>query len=174
MAYKRLVLPPLKLTQRSTFDSSTVKSSIYRGNSEQKLQLSNLDNSDGVVENQNTEEPLDDGDDAFGSNDVFTAYSPDSPGGGSTLHELQCKSNVAGWEAVRKEILTAVIETQAMPPGQLCITCKCSASCRCQRCGPLGFFCLDCFQEQHKITNVFHVGEKWEVGYCCMHELCCT
>lgn len=165
MAYKRLSLPPLKVTQRSTSYSSSVKSSIYRGNCEKKLQLSNLECSDSVEiqDPPTTEEPLDD---AFGDSHVCSmAYSPDSPGEGITLHELQCKANVAGWKRVRQEMLAMITEKQAMPPNQPCITCKDAASCRCQRCGPLGFFCLDCFQEQHKVINVFHVAEKWEVSY---------
>ena len=80
-----------------------------------------------------------------------------------TGYELERRSDVAGWNAIREGILTAVTETAAMVHNQPCLKCENAASLRCQRCGPLGFFCQHCFQQFHTNLNVFHVAEKWEV-----------
>ena len=37
------------------------------------------------------------------------------------------------------------------------------ATLRCEECGPLGYFCLECFDNAHRAVNRFHVAEKWEV-----------
>lgn len=90
-----------------------------------------------------------------GDNDALEDFFSDSPEG-VTFHELQCKSAVAGWERIRKEMLEIVTEMQAMPPNLACIRCKNAASCRYQRCGPLGFFCIDCsLMKNIKISMCF-------------------
>ena len=80
-----------------------------------------------------------------------------------TEHELSCRSSVAGWEEIRDELRTAVTENAAMPQGQLCVKCAEIACIRCQRCGPFGFFCSECFSNVHSEVNLFHIPEKWEV-----------
>lgn len=56
-----------------------------------------------------------------------------------TGHELESKANAAGWAGIRSRILTA------MPLSQGCVNCDLSALFRCRLCGPLGFFCEECF-----------------------------
>ena len=81
-----------------------------------------------------------------------------------TNYELESKASVAGWERVRNGMLRAVTEAACLPLAQSCISCDKEASLRCQRCGPLAYFCPDCFDQCHHKTNIFHVAEKWEVS----------
>ena len=64
---------------------------------------------------------------------------------------------------MRESILALVTEKAALEEGETCIVCAEVASLRCQRCGPLGFFCYQCFINVHSEANLFHVAEKWEV-----------
>ena len=80
-----------------------------------------------------------------------------------TGHELETKSLISGWNAIRSNILNAVTGAAAMPLAQLCLHCEATASLRCQRCGPMGYFCPECFKKFHNIVNVFHVAQKWQV-----------
>ena len=50
-----------------------------------------------------------------------------------------------------------------MPAGTKCIMCEEFASLRCCYCGPLVFFCEECFKKKHSIMNIFHVPEVWKV-----------
>ena len=69
-------------------------------------------------------------------------------------------------------MLAAVTESTAMPFDQLCLNCQGTASLRCQRCGPFGSYCLECFNKLHKTVNIFHVAEKFEVRTCKISEWC--
>ena len=80
-----------------------------------------------------------------------------------TGHELESRSSVEGWEAIRIGLRNVVTESAAMPLEQKCFMCCDQASLRCPQCGPLGFYCCDCFKKAHCHVNVFHVAEKWEV-----------
>ena len=63
-----------------------------------------------------------------------------------TEHELHCKSSVAGWDKIRKEIRMVVTEQAAMDEVQVCLLCGELAYLRCQHCGPFGFFAQNAFQ----------------------------
>ena len=100
-----------------------------------------------------------------------------------TSHELASKGSVAGWDKVRQGMLKAVTEGAGLPfvrvhmlqciyilqctfyaysgmPEDLkCTVCANLASMRCHRCGPLGFFCPECFRQYHADLNLFHIGE---------------
>ncbi len=67
-----------------------------------------------------------------------------------THHQLQNISHVRGWEQQRKEFLYTATECSAMPSGQVCLLCVKPAvhSYRCKSCGPLAFFCRNCFYVQ--------------------------
>lgn len=80
-----------------------------------------------------------------------------------SLHELQRKASISAWQQLRDEILTITTEQNAMPVGQKCLCCDDQAQCRCVKCGPFSFYCLECFYQQHQTSNFFHVAEKWEV-----------
>ena len=79
-------------------------------------------------------------------------------------HELQSRASVKGWEQLRSQFLSVATECSAMLLGQLCLQCSSPAEFRCQDCGPLVFYCKDCFCSQHEKTNIFHVAEKWDVS----------
>ena len=78
-------------------------------------------------------------------------------------HELQSKASIGAWEALRSQVLSAVVESSAMPEEQMCLYCDNPAEFGCQRCGPVSFYCYACYMS-HKSTNIFHVAEKWEVS----------
>ena len=40
-----------------------------------------------------------------------------------TMHEIELKSSMAGWEAIRSSILAVVTESQGMPASQKCVLC---------------------------------------------------
>ena len=81
-----------------------------------------------------------------------------------TDYELESKASVAGWERVRYGMLRAVTEAACLPLAQSCISCEKAASLCCEQCGPLAYFCPDCFDQCHHKENIFHVAEKWEVS----------
>ena len=101
-------------------------------------------------------------DDFSEGKDDFFDYSP-SDTEEPTAYELERKSVVAGWQKIRGDVLKVVTEAAAMPLDQLCLSCDMLATLRCQQCGPLGFFCHECFKISHRHINFFHVSEKWEV-----------
>ena len=157
MAYRRFPLPCLKLTQRPAFGQKSVNV-IQRGvpDSQQNPQQNSIQ---AAPEEGSCSEACDSASEG-GDYCLFpTMFGPSEP----TTYELERRSSVAGWEGVRSGILTAVTEIQAMPVNQTCLNCENTASLRCQRCGPLVFFCADCFQSGHCNTNLFHIPEKWEV-----------
>ncbi len=80
-----------------------------------------------------------------------------------TEHEIHCQSLVSGWKDIRECVQAVVTENAALSEGQVCIFCGKLASLRCQQCGPLGFFCSQCFTKVHDEINLFHVADKWEV-----------
>ena len=145
-AYRRFSLPALGLTQRPTYGERAYRV-IQRG------MFSDV-NDDGGSGSREVSTPVVSG---FRESYVGTEMpAQDLP----TAYELESKASVAGWAEVR-DGLRAVTETSAMPVGTLCMRCKSTALFRCQRCGPLGFFCMECFKEYHSVINLFHVAEKW-------------
>ena len=38
--------------------------------------------------------------------------------------------------------------------------CDKHTTLRCEECGPLGYFCLECFDNAHRAVNRFHVAEN--------------
>ena len=81
-----------------------------------------------------------------------------------TSYELECKASVGAWEEIRPSVLHVVTESSAMRIRQQCLNCKQNAILRCLQCGPVAFFCEDCFSDLHRRLNIFHLAEKWEVG----------
>lgn len=152
MAYRRFSLPSLKLTQRPVLGEKSIhfikqgSNSLFQGN---KVQGNS--GSDCTVDEESSRSLQ--MTDSEGMGDVIEV----------TSHELESKANAAGWAGVRRGMLTAVTEAAAMPLSQGCLNCDLSALFRCQQCGPLGFFCEECFLKCHSSVNIFHVPEKWEV-----------
>ena len=76
--------------------------------------------------------------------------------------KVESKASAAAWGTIRDSILVAVTENYATPVVVQCLSCKCTASYRCEQCGP--FYCEECIKKSHSIMNLFHVLEKWKVG----------
>lgn len=147
--HKHFKLSTLKLTQHSS--TGVHVQDIHRGVSSQQ----------SLSEGQRGLEEQDDSSPAFPVESNACTYSEqlDEP----TLHELQSKASMKAWDKLRKGILCAATESSAMPIGQLCLQCSSPAVLRCQQCGPLVHYCIDCFKKHHERVNIFHVAEKWEV-----------
>lgn len=145
--YSRVKLPPLKLRQGSTAS----KALLFRGSN-----ISGGEPSSCLGE--------DDDIDTEGADPASSIDDMDLLANEPTHHELHCKASVKGWSEHRKRLLSVLTECAAMPLGQLCVLCPNNALYRCQECGPLNFYCKECFCTQHKLANYFHVAEKWEVG----------
>ena len=94
----------------------------------------------------------------------FADHTQDSSMIEPTVYELQQRATVDAWEQLRGKMLSIAIENCALPIGQKCLTCMNPAKFRCEGCGPLVFYCFNCFCNQHETTNFFHVAEEWEEG----------
>ena len=147
--YSRVKLPPLKLSVRSA--SATCRTMLFRGSTEP----SSINVAEDKVEENDQEEEAD-----------LTLDDLSDEACEPTHHELHCKASVKGWAEHRKKLLSVLTESAAMPLGQLCALCPNNALYRCQECGPLVFYCQECFRTQHKSVNYFYIAEKWEVYKC--------
>ena len=164
--YQRFMLAPLKLTQRP----DAARMLVYRGVATTRQQEPSASNGDSIGSEQ---EPSASAEENMGQElsvdssetTVVQDFLPDSPPiiDEPTHHELQSKANVRGWEQLRSRFLSVRTECSAMPFGQLCLLCPNQAEFRCQECGPLIFYCRDCFCSRHEKVNLFHVAERWEV-----------
>ena len=175
MAYRRFPLPALKLTQRPAFGQKSEKV-IQRGVSDSQPVSSY---------NEPKEYPDESPENSSRFASPFAMLQPITELKEPTDYELESKASVAGWERVRNGMLRAVTEAACLPLAQSCISCEKAASLRCQQCGPLAYFCPDCFDQYHHKVNIFHVAEKWEVSetvskknvlsVCCFHSIfgCC-
>ena len=150
MALQKFTLPRLKLTHRPAFGKKSVGIVPREVVANETLELSE--------EGASSTMTPDVGDILFDD-----GFSPEYEVVEPTGHKLESRSSVEGWEAIRIGLRNVVTESAAMPLEQKCFMCCDQASLRCPRCGPLGFYCCDCFKKAHCHVNVFHVAEKWEV-----------
>ena len=150
MAYHRkLVLPAFKVTKRSTA-GDIVEKDVPRGFKSKEEE---------PFHPEDTAELSTGGEDGIDFNSWATESSP-----GPGLYEISQKASVSAWESIRKCVLKAVTESNAMPKNQLC-TCCCEvlATFRCIQCGPHVYFCASCLPKQHLKSNIFHIPEQWKV-----------
>ena len=71
---------------------------------------------------------------------------------------------IQSWKRIRPDLQRVAIESEALPKNQYCMKCNTEqASCRCLQCGPRVFFCVNCFEGAHSMTNIFHTSEIFEV-----------
>ena len=149
--YKHFKLPPFRLTQRC--GSNVQMQSLHRNMPSQRRPTTDQSEDESCSEGVSIEMP--------------TAMVVDStPLTEPTNHEVDSQASVRGWNNdynVRKRLLLAAVESNAMPLNQVCILCSELAVLRCQECGPLVHFCIKCFLKQHEKLNFFHIAEKWEV-----------
>ncbi len=150
--YSRVKLPPLKLTQ----GSANSKKLLFRGvrsvsGVQQGGPSTSIDDKCASVE-EKEQLPF-----VLPEADSLLVHEP-------THHELQSKASVRGWKELRNKLLAVLTECSAMPLNQICILCPRNALYRCQECGPLIFYCMECFCSQHQTANFFHVAEQWDVS----------
>ncbi len=89
-----------------------------------------------------------------------------------SLHEIKQKANVKGWAEIRQDMLKAAIQSCTMPFEQVCVHCTImEAKYRCLQCSAWAYYCGECFGDIHCKSNLFHVGEVWEV---CQLEIYCV
>ena len=153
--HRRLVLPPLKLTKRSTSGEVTEKR-ITRGISV------NASRDEGHSRHSvNEDDPADYA--MYSDDDNCLRACEDSPGPG--LYQISQKVSVAAWQSIRQNILKTVTESNAMPSNQVC-TCCCMdlAMFKCFMCGPCTYFCGSCLEKQHTNSNIFHLPLQWKVS----------
>lgn len=162
MAYKRVVLPSLKLTQRSTCGKKKVEY-LYRGvpESESVLQVENPSRASSGNTVFCAPQSSIQSEAQLASQEVVSFPTVSEP----TTYEIDSKSSVIGWETVRARLLNAVVEAAAMPLNQACIHCDTKASLKCKQCSPIAYYCNSCFKGCHTKTNFLHVAEKWEVCF---------
>ena len=161
MAYSRVSLPSLRLIKRPTFSAPSI-SSFQRGVYDPGQRNDELDD----VTVQSTVQVSTDCSDEFSDSTFFNTDDHMCDLEEPTSYELESRSMVAGWNEIRESALKAITETAAIPLKQACVNCSSLASLRCRQCGPLGFYCLGCFQICHKCVNFLHIPEKWEVNMC--------
>ena len=83
-----------------------------------------------------------------------------------TMHEIESKSSMAGWEAIRSSMLAVVTESQGVPAGQKCVLCgENYALIKCRQCGPQSYFCQSCMGSVHSRITFLHATEQWTVRY---------
>ncbi len=156
---RKSCIPPLKHTSRPTRGKKSVTSNYRR------IKAGSIINLDSVTGNSIPSWtpnccPGDFSDSLLMLDDSAENESMNEP----TEHELHCKSSIEGWNELRSSIRSTLTESAAMRVGQLCSSCPELATLRCQRCGPMTFFCPQCFLTAHNDANIFHVAETWQVG----------
>ena len=157
MARRCFTLPPLRMTKRPAF-GATVRKDVHRG--VDVVESSHSQDSPKLCPSGSDPPVLQDEVDVDEDHwDVNPSHYD-----GSTMHEIEARSGVAGWEAVRQRLLEAVTEAQGMPLNQLCMLCDSPASVRCKQCGPLSYYCLECFEQVHSSINFLHAAESWIVS----------
>ena len=151
MAYRRLSLPSLRITHRPVLGDKSVH---YSHQGLPHTLNKQETNHSGSMDDE-SRETLD--------HETLSMIHPDSEIMESTSHELESKASATGWAELRRHMLVAVTEIAAMPLSQVCLHFDQFAFYCCQQCGPLVFFCQECFLRSHSSVNIFHVPEKWEV-----------
>ena len=164
MAWRMNVkLPAFKVTQTSS-SAPTVRRHVPRGqftaSSSQHVDVS--DASDSEDQSQHVES-VDVGCERIESDKVNFSTHMDCLGESVSLHTVKEQASACAWSQIRSELSKVVVESSAMPKNQVCILCCKMAQYRCIQCGPGSYFCCDCFDQAHKLVNIFHIGELWQV-----------
>ena len=146
MAQRRVVLPALKLTKIPTHGVKSVEYVHRVVADSQPVQAENHPSSS-----------------LHGAPEEVNYFATTSEVEEPTCYEVESRACVVGWKRVRNKLLEVVTENAAMPLLSVCLCCKSEAVIRCKQCSPSAYYCSTCYEERHSITNIFHVGEKWEV-----------
>ena len=81
-----------------------------------------------------------------------------------SLHAIKQKAVTAAWGKARSALLKAVVESNAMPENQCCISCSDSATYCCIQCASWAYCCHQCYSEVHSRIDFFHTERfgRWE------------
>ena len=149
--HRRLKLQTLKVTQR--FPGGEESKDLHRGATDDGWTVSGTKQSHSQEEADSNQQqprgealsPVTNPDNLFypGILDPYS-NSLEEP----SHHELQSKASIGAWEALRSKVLSAVVESSAIPEEQMCLYCDNPAEFRCQRCGPVSFYCYTCYMNQ--------------------------
>ena len=130
----RSKLPAFNVTQRSK--AGVVRRSVPRGRKDDDNAAACTGDRFSGVEEEDASDPKSD----------FSFTSTFEPSGAITgetsgqpdvsLHAIKQKASTAAWGQVRSALLKAVVESNAMPEGQRCISFPDSATYRCVQCTP--------------------------------------
>ena len=147
--HKHVKLPPLRFTRRCGSDVQV--GCVHRGAS---------------VRSQAADPgTLDDNEDSVIDSDAIQQCEECNPlSNEPSDHQLHGEASVRAWEKLRTSMLLNAVESHAMAADQICLCCSKLAVFRCQECGPMVYYCFECFSKQHERVNVFHIAEKWEVS----------
>ena len=121
-----LKLPPLKLTTQSSEATSKI------------IQRARHPIGDAEV---STDRELPD--------DVLNVGGDDAAVIEPSHHEIEAKSSINGWSNIRNRLLTAFMESEHLPDGQVCIICSSCAEARCLVVVDHTLNCRECFCSQH-------------------------
>ncbi len=151
---KNISFPAIRLTKRPTRGKRKVEY-LYKGDAaeiETSTSTARVTSGLSQFEEANLSPPV-------------TVSGPGTRSSEPTTFAIESKSAVVGWEKVRLALLNAVVEAAAMPLHQVCVLCNLESSLRCKQCGPISYYCINCFKETHAKVNFLHVAEKWEVNH---------
>lgn len=158
--HKHVVLPPFKLTKRSSTGVQVrdVHRSVFAHRCAPLEPPEAIPNADDVEESHSLllEEPMDSEVSNFALEEL-------------THHELQSRASVESWGKLRKMMISTAMEGCAMPIAQQCLLCPSPALFRCQQCGPVVYYCSDCFCKQHESANFgryCHIPKYIIMTYC--------
>ncbi|XP_019863200.1 PREDICTED: uncharacterized protein LOC109592077, partial [Amphimedon queenslandica] len=80
-------------------------------------------------------------------------------------HSIKQRAAEEAWKGVRHALRCAVVQSNCMPPHQMCVLCQQQeASFRCNDCSAFAYYCSSCLQNVHDTTCVLHTPEEWKDG----------
>ena len=170
MAHRSFILPPLKLTRRSAC-GTPIRENLHQG---VRVVHPTLDQGlfGGVTSSEHSSAVA-----ASLASSVSASVSVGLESGACgdnelTMHEIESKSSMAGWEAIRSSMLAVDTESQGMPAGQKCELCgENYALIKCWQCGHLSHIFVKVVWIVYTRRLLFYMllssGRYVTLKYCC-------
>ena len=79
-----------------------------------------------------------------------------------SLHSVKERAGASAWAKIRSLLRNTVVECSAMPTDQstyFALKQLSIGACNVDH----AYYCHNCFGQAHRITNIFHTGEVWQV-----------
>ena len=89
--------------------------------------------------------------------------SLDQPAQADVSHEVRQQKMAEKWQEYMPLAYRAVIEGSALRRDEVCCLCGSPGVVRCQQCGSLVFYCVDCAISAHSHRSYHHYPEVWKV-----------